>query len=264
MKWCRLNHAGEATFALVERDHVDLVRGSPFTTYEVTGERIPLSDVHLLPPVIPNTFYAAGLNYAGHADEMKDRINTAAFRRPTEVFVNYRANSALIGDGDAVVIPAESAGLIQYEPELVTVIGRKARRVSEADALSYVLGYTIGNDVSERAWQARDRTLWRAKNSDTFAPMGPWIETDVDLDRLVTRVRLNSQLVSEFRTNDMIFGVARYISEISRFITLSPGDVIWMGAQSPTSDMTAGDIVEIEIDGIGTLRNPIVAEPAAF
>jgi 2-keto-4-pentenoate hydratase/2-oxohepta-3-ene-1,7-dioic acid hydratase in catechol pathway len=123
-----------------------------------------------------------------------------------------------------------------------------------------VFGYTIGNDVSERTWQASDRTLWRAKNSDTFKPMGPWIETDVSLERLVTRVRLNGAIVSEFPTNDMVFGVARYISEITRFITLFPGDVIWMGAEAPTRDMVAGDHVEIDIDGIGTLSNPIVAE----
>lgn len=262
MKWCRLEHAGETHFAIVEEGHAKLVAGSPFAAHEPTDVKLPLADVRLLPPVTPNTFYAAGLNYAGHADEMKGRINTPAFDKPTEVFVNYRANNALIGDGEAIVIPTESAGIIQYEPELVAVIGRKARRVAEAEALSYVFGYTIGNDVSERAWQAKDRTLWRAKNTDTFAPMGPWIETDVDLDSLVTRVRLNGAQVSEFNTNDMIFGVARYISEISKFITLSPGDIIWMGAQSPTADMVAGDHVEIEIEGLGTLRNPVVAEAA--
>jgi 2-keto-4-pentenoate hydratase/2-oxohepta-3-ene-1,7-dioic acid hydratase in catechol pathway len=126
-----------------------------------------------------------------------------------------------------------------------------------------VLGYTIGNDVSERTWQRNDRTFWRAKNSDTFKPMGPWIETDVDLDALVTIVRLNGREVSRFRTNEMIFGVAEYISTMSRCLTLYPGDVVWMGTDDPTLDMVAGDVVEIEIDGIGTLRNPVVAEDAA-
>jgi 2-keto-4-pentenoate hydratase/2-oxohepta-3-ene-1,7-dioic acid hydratase in catechol pathway len=123
-----------------------------------------------------------------------------------------------------------------------------------------VFGYTIGNDISERTWQASDRTLWRAKNSDTFKPMGPWIDTDVDLAKLVTTVRLNGKSVARFRTNDMIFGVAAFISAITQYITLHPGDVIWMGADAPTLDMVAGDVVEVEIDGIGTLRNPVVAE----
>ncbi len=148
---------------------------------------------------------------------------------------------------------------MQYEGELVAVIGKTAKGLSESEALSCVFGYTIGNDVSERTWQRGDRTLWRAKNSDTFKPMGPWIETDVDLESLITRVRLNGKQVSEFKTNNMIFGVARYISEITKFITLHPGDVLWMGTEAPTLDMKAGDVVEIEIDQIGTLRNPVVA-----
>ena len=127
------------------------------------------------------------------------------------------------------------------------------------DALSCVFGYAVGNDVSERTWQKSDRTFWRAKNSDTFKPMGPWIETNVDLDSMVTTVRLNNVEVSRFKTNDMIFGVAEYISVITRYVTLYPGDVIWMGTDDPTLDMVPGDEVEISIEGIGTLRNPVVA-----
>jgi 2-keto-4-pentenoate hydratase/2-oxohepta-3-ene-1,7-dioic acid hydratase in catechol pathway len=148
---------------------------------------------------------------------------------------------------------------VQFEGELVAVIGRKARHLAERDALSCVFGYTIGNDVSEREWQRADRTMWRAKNADTFKPMGPWIETDVDLDAMSTTVRLNGTVVSTFDTNDMVFGVAATISEITRYITLYPGDVIWMGTDDPTLDMVAGDMVEVEISGIGVLRNPVVA-----
>ena len=142
------------------------------------------------------------------------------------------------------------------------VIGRKARHLSQADALSCIFGYTIGNDVSERTWQKSDRTFWRSKNSDTFKPMGPWIETDVDLDSLVTTVKLNGAEVSRFKTNDMIFGIAEYISVMTRNLTLYPGDVIWMGTDDPTLDMVAGDTVEIGIEGLGELRNPVVAEEA--
>ncbi|MCH8063359.1 MAG: fumarylacetoacetate hydrolase family protein, partial [Chloroflexi bacterium] len=127
-------------------------------------------------------------------------------------------------------------------------------------ALSCVFGYTIGNDVSERTWQAGDRTMWRAKNSDTFKPMGPWIETDVDLDKLQTIVRLNERVVSDFPTNNMIFGVAHYISAMTRYLTLYPGDMLWMGTDGATENMKPGDVIEVEITGIGTLRNPVVAE----
>jgi 2-keto-4-pentenoate hydratase/2-oxohepta-3-ene-1,7-dioic acid hydratase in catechol pathway len=263
MRWIRAEHGGRQFFAIAEGTSVVPVTGTPFGGHERTSDRLPLDAIKLLPPVIPPTFYAAGMNYRGHAAEMKGHLGAQQTKIPTRADIGYRANNALVGDGDAIVIPTGSSGAVQYEPELVVVIGRKARNIAEADALSIVFGYTIGNDVSERTWQASDRTLWRAKNSDTFKPMGPWIETDVSLERLVTRVRLNGATVSEFPTNDMVFGVARYISEITRFITLFPGDVIWMGAEAPTRDMVAGDLVEIDIDGIGTLRNPVVAEPTS-
>jgi 2-keto-4-pentenoate hydratase/2-oxohepta-3-ene-1,7-dioic acid hydratase in catechol pathway len=155
---------------------------------------------------------------------------------------------------------AVASALVQFEGELVVVIGREAKHLSEKDALSCIFGYTIGNDVSERSWQKSDRTFWRAKNTDTFKPMGRWIETDVDLEALVTTVRLNGKEVSRFKTNDMIFGIAEYISVITRYLTLHPGDVIWMGTDDPMLDMVAGDTVEVTIEGIGTLRNPVVAE----
>ena len=128
------------------------------------------------------------------------------------------------------------------------------------DSLDYVLGYTVGNDVSERTWQASDRTLWRAKNTDTFKPMGPWIETDATLDDMVTTVRLNGKETISFETNDMIFGVEKYISEITRYLTLHPGDVIWMGTDGTSKDMKNGDTCEIEISGVGTLSNPVIKD----
>ena len=158
------------------------------------------------------------------------------------------------------MVPKDSAGKLQYEGELVAVIGKKAKHLTEANALSCVFGYTIGNDVSERLWQRADRTLWRAKNADTFKPMGPWIDTDVKLEGLVTTVRLNGKEAARFNTNDMVFGVARTIADISKYITLHPGDVVWMGTDEPTLDMVAGDTVEVEISGLGVLRNPLVAE----
>ena len=142
-------------------------------------------------------------------------------------------------------------------PDL-SVIGTKAKHLSERDALSCVLGYTIGNDVSERTWQANDRTLWRAKNADTFKPMGPWIETDFDLAAAETRIRVNGAEKIRFKTDSMLFGPATFISRMSQYLTLYPGDVVWMGTEGAPENIKHGDTVEIEITGIGTLRNPVV------
>ncbi len=144
----------------------------------------------------------------------------------------------------------------------MVVIGRVCKHLTREDALSAVLGYTIGNDVSERSWQKSDRTMWRAKNTDTFKPMGPWIETDLRLDDLLTRIRLNGRQLIEFRTNDMVFGVVDYLVAMTRYLTLYPGDMIWMGTEGETADMKHGDVCEVEITGIGTLRNPVVREGA--
>jgi 2-keto-4-pentenoate hydratase/2-oxohepta-3-ene-1,7-dioic acid hydratase in catechol pathway len=259
MKWLRYKAHAEVHYGVLEDGGIRQMRGTPFGPHEPDGKKHALGDVALLPPVMPQTFYAVGANYVAHAHEANTLLkrNNSVPKKPD---VGYRATSALIAHDEPIVIPADSAGVIQFEGELVAVIGRTAKRVSEAESLSYVLGYTIGNDVSERVWQAQDRTIWRSKNSDTFKPMGPWIETEVDLPALVTRVRLNGKQVSEFNTNNMVFGVARYISEITRYITMHPGDVIWMGAEAPTLDMRHGDVVEVEIGNIGVLRNPVVAE----
>ncbi len=259
MRWVRFEADGDDRYGIVEEDTVQPVAGSPFAHWERHGGSVPLAQVKLLVPVVPRTFYACGLNYEEHIRAVAEKIGQPP-HLPTQPDVGYRANNALIPHGETIVIPADATDKVQYQGELVVVIGRTAKNVAEADALSYVLGYTIGNDVSERSWQKSDRTLWRAKNTDTFKPMGPWIETDVRLDDLVTKIRLNGRELIEFATNHMIFGVERYIATISRYITLHPGDVIWMGTEGETADMRHGDIVEVEIAGIGTLRNPVVRE----
>ena len=142
----------------------------------------------------------------------------------------------------------------------MVVIGKQAKHLSEDAAFSCILGYTIGNDVSERTWQANDRTLWRAKNTDTFKPMGPWIETEANPEDMQTTVRLNGELASQFATNSMIFGIAHYIAAMTKYLTLYPGDMIWMGTDGATQNMKAGDTVDVEITGIGTLSNPLIGE----
>ena len=134
------------------------------------------------------------------------------------------------------------------------------KHLTEANAMTCVFGYTIGNDVSERTWQKADRGLWRSKNADTFKPMGPWIETDVDIGGMETVIRVNGKETGRFSTGDMIFGVVPFIVELTKYFTLWPGDVIWMGTDGASPDIRAGDVVEIDITGIGTLRNRFVAE----
>ena len=258
MRWLRYQGANGIRYGIVEGQTIAEIDATPFGAWKRTGATCELHAVKTLVPVVPGTFYAIGLNYAAHAVE----FGSAQAAAPARPQPGYRANSALIADGESIVIPAESGG-IQYEGELVVVIGKTARYVAERDALSVVLGYSIGNDVSERMWQKADTGLWRAKNADTFKPMGPWIETEVDLPSLLTRVRINGNQMVEFRTNDMIFGVARYIAEITKYMTLHPGDVIWMGTEGSNADMKAGDVVEVELNGIGILRNPVVAEQRA-
>ena len=261
MRWCRTRHEGRETYGLVEDELVLLVEGDPFTGHRETGTRLPLADAALLPPVFPPTFYAAGYNYAGHNAQAEARTGKPGPALPERPETNYRAQSALIGHGAAIVKPADCTGPFEAEAELVAVIGRELRRCTRDEAAAGLLGWTIGNDVSARAWQRADRTFWRAKNSDTFKPMGPWIETAADpLDPAArTTVTLDGAPVAAFPTGAMIFDPYDYIREISRYITLRPGDVLWMGTDAMV-EMPAGQTLGIEISGIGTLANPVTEE----
>lgn len=259
MKWCRFEHFNRPAFGIVEGDRIAVVNGSPFESYELTKSHVPLASARLLVPVRPTTFYCVGINYRRHIEKM------AAKRGQQPVFpkrpdIGYRTNNALIAHNEPIIKPRDSGPNFQYEGELVAVFGKKARNVAREEALDCVLGWTIGNDVSERDWQASDRTLWRAKNADTFKPMGPWIVTEVQPDEMRTVVRLNGRVTADFVTNDMIFDAATYISEVSKYCTIYPGDVMWMGTDDVPENMKIGDTVEVEISGIGVLRNPVVAE----
>ncbi len=261
MRWARFDRDGSPSYAVVEGDTLIPVRGSPFDVWERTGERLALADIKLLVPVVPPTFYAAGMNYAGHVRAVAAKIGQPP-NLPERADIGYRANNALIAQGERIVIPADATDMVQYEGELVVVIGRRCKNLTRDNALSAVLGYTVGNDVSERNWQKSDRTMWRSKNTDTFKPMGPWIETDVKLEDLVTRIRLNGEQLIEFPTNSMIFGVVDFLVTMTKCLTLYPGDVIWMGTEGATANIGHGDRIEIEIGGIGTLSNPVVrAQP---
>jgi 2-keto-4-pentenoate hydratase/2-oxohepta-3-ene-1,7-dioic acid hydratase in catechol pathway len=226
MRWIRFTAEGRTAYGMVEGDEIAEVTGDPFGGYQRTSRRHALAAVKIEVPVIPRTFYCAGLNYGAHVIEQAQKRGVAP-EFPTQPDIGYRANNALIAHGETVIIPRDASAKVQYEGELVVVIGQRAKHLSEADALACVLGYTIGNDVSERSWQRSDRTLWRA---------------------------------IRFATNDMLFGVAKYLSTMSRYLTLYPGDVVWMGTDGASPDLTSGDVVEVEIAGIGRLRNPFLRE----
>jgi 2-keto-4-pentenoate hydratase/2-oxohepta-3-ene-1,7-dioic acid hydratase in catechol pathway len=251
MKWIRYTQGPRTGYGILEGEKITVVRGDPFHGHEKTGEVAQLADVRLEVPVVPPTFYCVGLNYVKH-------IGTEGLKIPTQPDVGYRANNALLPHGQDVIMPAD-ATRVHYEGELVVVIGKKARNVSEADARACVLGYTIGNDVSERVWQGSDRTFWRAKNSDTFKPMGPWIETEANVDAMETVVRLNGEERTRFHTADMLFGIDRFISTMSRYLTLYPGDILWMGTDGHSPDLRHGDVVDVSITGLGTLTNRFIS-----
>jgi len=265
MRWMRFTKDAKTQYGIVTDDgRINAVDGDPFDGYSKTDTHLAMSDVTVELPVVPTTFYAVGFNYPEHVRKVAAQTGREP-NLPTQPDVGYRANNSLTAHNQPIIIPHDATDLVEYEGELVAVIGKRCRFVSEADALSYVLGYTIGNDVSERSWQKSDKTLWRAKNPDTFAPMGPWIETDVDLDALETTVRVNGEHQITFKTNAMLFGVATFISKISQYCTMEPGDVLWMGTDGHGPGLKDGDVVDVEISGIGTLTNPVkrAAAPTA-
>jgi 2-keto-4-pentenoate hydratase/2-oxohepta-3-ene-1,7-dioic acid hydratase in catechol pathway len=257
MRWIRYEHQGAVHYGQLQDDQVTEVDGMPWAAPRPTGKRHALSAVRLLAPVQPPTFYAAGLNYTQH---LKHYAALGGSNIPTKPDIGYRAPNALTGAGAPIVIPRDAGPHVHYEGELVVVIGRQAKHLSHDEALSCVFGYTIGNDVSERDWQKADRTLWRSKNTDTWKPMGPWIETEFDLASARTIVRVNGKQTIEFGTKDMLFDVPTYISAITRYVTLYPGDIIWMGTEGVSPDLKAGDVCAVEITGIGVLENPLQAE----
>ena len=202
-------------------------------------------------------FYAAGLNFRAHI-EWANREHGGSYKVPVQADIGYRSPSALIASGEQIVIPKDAPGPVEFEGELVAVIWQTAKNLSEPRALDCVAGYTLGNDVSERSWQKSDRTLWRAKNSDTFKPMGPFIIGGIDPMAQTIEVRINGRTVSSYSTAGMIFSVAQYLSRMSRYLTLHPGDVVWFGCDGATLPaLQPGDLVEVVNEAIGVLANRV-------
>ena len=258
VRYTRVLVDARAHWARVEGDVVHLLAGSPLEGPAPVERSLPLAGVELLPPVLPFVFYAVGMNYRSHVEHAR-RLGNAAAVVPERPEVGYRANNALVGHGAAIVVPPDVTGRFEAEGEVVAVLGRRLRRAGRAEAQESVFGWTIGNDVSAREWQHSDRSFWRSKNSDTFKPMGPWIETDVDPMAQTTTVRVNGEQRARFPTGDMVFDPWDYLVEASRYVTLHPGDVLWMGADSACR-IGPGDTVDVAITGIGVLSNPVRLE----
>ena len=257
MKWCRFYNEEKISFGIIEDNLIIPVSGDPFNGFEKTDKNLFLEETELLIPVLPKTFYAVGVNYLNHVNKMSKLTGRSA-SPPTAPDVGYRANNALIAHNKPIIIPKDATEKVQYEGELVVVIGKEAKNLNKKNVWEHIFGYTIGNDVSERTWQSNDRTLWRAKNTDTFKPMGPWIETAVNLENMITTIKVNNKIKDQFKTNNMIFGISDYLVKITKYITLFPGDVVWMGTDEVPSNIKNGDVVDIEISGIGTLSNPVL------
>ena len=261
MKLARFTACGITSYGVVNGNTVKAIRGLPWEALSATGAEYALSGVELLAPVEPPNVIAIGANYRKHIEESGAKV-------PSAPLVFLKATTAVTGPGKAVVLPAMAPGEVDFEAELAIVIGRTCRRVSEADALGYVLGYTCANDISARDCQRRLDSQWaRAKSFDTFCPLGPWIETELDGNRCGISLKLNGQTLQHSNTADMLFSCRKLISYCSQFATLLPGTVILTGtpegvgfARKPPLFLKAGDVMEVGIEGIGVLENPVTLE----
>ena len=260
MKIARFRQDGRSAYGVVQGDELVEIRGSIYTRFRLTDTKHALADVTLLPPTEPSEIWAPGLNFANHLAFAAGVLGDEDPQLPQHPDPWIKARGSLTGTGDTIMLPYDSAGDIHYEGEAVAVIGKTCRRITVAEAGGCILGYTCGNDVSERAWQKDDWTFWRAKGSDTFAPVGPWIDTEVDPQNLEMIVRLNGEEVQHGRTNEMLFTFAEIVSYISQQVTLRPGDLVFSGSTGVTTALKNGDVIEVDIPGIGVLSNPVEKE----
>jgi 2-keto-4-pentenoate hydratase/2-oxohepta-3-ene-1,7-dioic acid hydratase in catechol pathway len=258
----RFSYEGEVHYGLLhDGGTIQVIQGDILTQWQETDRMLDLEQVALLAPVAPPNVIAIGLNYRAHAIESNMPL-------PERPVIFFKTTTAVCGPNDPIVLPQMAPDEVDYECELAIIIGKRAKHVTKAEAHDYVLGYTCSNDVSARDCQIRLDAQWaRGKSFDTFAPLGPWIETDLDPDKVGIRTRLNGHIMQDSNTNDLIFDTGTLISYLSDAMTLLPGTVIMTGtpsgvgfARKPPVFLRDGDVVEIEIDGIGTLRNPVVAE----
>jgi 2-keto-4-pentenoate hydratase/2-oxohepta-3-ene-1,7-dioic acid hydratase in catechol pathway len=238
-------------FGVVNGTHVGLLKGHPFGELDPAGVALDLDDVKLLSPVLPSKVICVGKNYADHAAEMGGDV-------PAEPVIFIKPNTTVIGDGDAIVLPPQSQN-VHHEAELAVVISHLCRNVDVERAGEVILGYTCANDVTARDLQERDGQWTRAKSFDTFCPIGPWIETDLDTANLAISCEVNDEVRQAGNTKDLVRSVHEMVAWISTVMTLLPGDVILTGTPAGVGPIVAGDEVSVTIAGIGTLTNPVIA-----
>ena len=252
MKIVRIKAGDDIAYGVADAEGVLVYRGSPFVAWEPTETVVPWDTVQLLSPVIPTKVVCVGKNYSDHADEMGGDL-------PKEPLLFMKPATTVVGQNAAVVHP-EISEEVHHEAELAVVISRVARRVKAEDTGQYIFGYTAANDVTARDLQRKDGQWTRAKGFDTFCPLGPAIETELDpLERLAVICKVNGEIRQAGFTSDMVFGVAEIIEYITAVMTLLPGDVILTGTPSGVGKVVPGDVMEVEIDGIGSLVNPVVS-----
>ncbi|HUF52196.1 MAG TPA: fumarylacetoacetate hydrolase family protein [Dehalococcoidia bacterium] len=255
--YCRFAHNNAVRYGIMDGDRIQAIEGDIFGERTPAGEAIGLADCRLLAPLVPGTILAAAVNYQSHVPSGSAVLKEDGAPQVPQLFL--KPASSVIGPGDTIVLLAE-ARRVDAEGELVAVIGRECRKVAEADAQGYIFGYTCGNDVSARHWQRDDIQWWRAKGSDTFSPLGPVIATDLDPAKLRLRTLVNGEVRQDSDTGQLIHSIAKMIAFASQVMTLRPGDLLFTGTPGEPPKLEDGDVVDIEIEGIGTLTNPVRRE----
>lgn len=249
MKYVRFRYETEAVYGLLEDETIRLVEGSPFSGTHPTSKEIQLNAVRLLAPCEPSKIVAVGVNYTDHAAEFKKEL-------PKEPLLFLKPSTAVLDPLEPILLPSRSRR-VDYEAELAVVIKKRTVKIRPEQAPEFILGYTCINDVTARDLQKEDGQWTRAKGFDTFAPLGPWIETDLDPDNLGIESYLNGEKRQSARTAQLIFKVPALVSFISQVMTLLPGDVIATGTPAGVGPMKSGDRIEVVIEGIGRLGNPV-------
>ena len=246
-RYVRYSHQNAIAYGILDGDTIQELKGDLFANPKPSGRTVKLSEVRLLAPCQPSKVIAVGLNYKSHIGDRPAAKEPGLF---------LKLPTSIVGPEASIVVP-DDAKNVHFEGELVVVMGKRAKNVPVADAPQYVFGVTAGNDVSERDWQKNDLQWFRAKASDTFGPLGPMIVKGLNYGDLLLETRVNGKVLQSQRTKDLIHDVPAIIAYVSRFVTLEPGDVIYTGTPGTTSAMKPGDVVEIEIEGIGVLRNRV-------
>lgn len=251
MKFVRFEDPdAKVKYGVVDGDNIHLIEGNIYKNFEISTESYPLGSVKLLAPVEPSKIICFGLNYRDHAEEIGEPL-------PKEPMFFLKPPTSVIAHNDSIIYPQQTQNL-HYEAELVIVIGKKAKNVSRKNAFDYILGYTVGNDISARDLQGIDGQWGRAKGFDTFCPLGPWIETNIkDPNNLNIMLKVNGKVKQDSNTKNLYYKCAELVEFASQIMTLLPGDVILTGTPSGVGPLQVGDKVEAYIENIGTLENTV-------